>query len=98
VKTPRERVPYSSLVNSKLGELVPPVVAGSLVTAAAVLTLLPFLLGLVEGIRGASPKSASNESRCPAAALPRRDATAAPAGIHRSNPIPDVANRKETTT
>jgi len=84
-------------VSSKLGDLVPPVVAGSLVTAAAVLTLLPFLLGVVEVIRGASSKSASNERR-PAAALPRRAATTVPARFHRSNPIPVVGNRKETTT
>jgi hypothetical protein len=76
-------------VNSKLGDLVPPVVAGSLVTAAALLTLLPFLLGLVELIRGMSPRSASNE---------RQPAAVAPARIHRSNPIPGVGNREETTT
>jgi hypothetical protein len=84
-------------VNSKLGDLVPPVVAGSLVTAAALLTLLPFLLGLVEVIRGTSPKSASNERRLTAAHA-RRDVTAAPADFHRSNPIPGLGNRKETTT
>ena len=89
MKTARGRVPYAPFVNSKIGDLVPPVVAGSLVTAAALLTLLPFLLGLVEVIRGASPKAASNE---------RRPAAAAPGGSHRSNPIPGFGTRKETTT
>src|SRR6266496_3480296 len=98
VKTDRGRVPYAPLVKWKLGDLVPPVAAGSLVTAAAVLTLLPFLLGLVEVLRRATLKSASNVSRPPAAALPRRDAPAAPAGIHRSHPVSGVGNRKEATT
>jgi hypothetical protein len=97
VKTTRGRLPYSPLVNSKLGALFPPLVAGSLVTAAAVRTLPPFLLGLVEVIRGAGPESVSNGRR-PAAALPRRYGTAARAGIHRSNPIPGFGNRKETNT
>ena len=88
MKTARERIPYARIVNSTLGDVVPPAVSGSLVAAAVVLTLLPFLLGLVEVIRGTSPKSVSNESRRPAASP----------GFHRSNPIPAFGNRKETTT
>ena len=96
MKISRGAFSYAPPVNAKLGDLVPPVVAGSLVTAAATLTLLPLAFGVVEMIREAIPKSASNRS--PAVALPRRDAETVPAKPIRSNRAPRPGERKETAT
>ena len=96
MKISRGGFSYAPPVNAKLGDLVPPVVAGSLVTAAATLTLLTLAFGVVEMIREAIPKSASNRS--PAVALPRRDAETVPAKPIRSNRAPRPGERKETAT
>ena len=96
MKTSRGRTSYAPPVNAKLGDLVPPVIAGSLVTAAATLTLLPVVLGVVEMIREAIPKSASNPPS--AVGRPRRNAATVPAGRIRSNRTPRPGERKETTT
>lgn len=83
-------------MNSKLGDFVPPLVAGSLVTVAAIATLLPLLLVLAGVIRVAKPKSEPIESRRPTVSEP--ETTTSPADVRRSNQVPCFGDRKETNT
>jgi hypothetical protein len=86
-------------VNSrKLGDLVPPLLGGSLVTAAATLTLLPLLLALIEVILRTRPEIESYESSRPAVATPRPELTATPPDFRSSSRDPLFGDRKETTT
>ena len=99
MKTARGRVPYAPFVNSrKLGDLVPPLLGGSLVTAAAALTLLPLLLALVEVILGPRPELDTLESCRPAVATPRPEVTATPPDFRSSDRNPLFGDRRETTT
>ena len=99
MKTDRRCVPYAPIVNlKKLGDLVPPLLGGSLVTAAATLTLLPLLLALVEVILGPRPEFESYESSQPAVATPRPEVTATPPDFRSSNRNPLFGDRRETTT
>jgi len=99
VKTARGRVPYAPIVNSrKLGDLVLPLLGGSLVTTAATLTLLPLLLALVEVILGPRPEIESYESSQPAVATPTPEVTVTPPDFRSSNRNPLFGDRRETTT
>jgi hypothetical protein len=86
-------------VNSKkVGDLVPPLLGGSLVTAAVTLTLLRLLLALVEVFLGPRPEFESSESSRPAVATPRPEVTATPPDFRSSNRNPLFGDRRETTT
>ena len=75
-----------------VGDLVPPVVAGSLVAFAAVLTLLPIVLAITQ-TSAESPEANSIEIRDAATATPTPSAVTPQSSIR-----PRPGDRKETTT